>query len=80
MTREKLLAAFLAENIDARVFFYPLSSLPMFDYCAAACQQTNPTAYDIPNRAINLPSYHDMTQADQDRVIEVVKRCLEGTE
>jgi perosamine synthetase len=80
VTREKLLAAFLAENIDARVFFYPLSSLPMFDYCAAACQQTNPTAYDIPNRAINLPSYHDMTQADQDRVIEVVKRCLEGTE
>lgn len=76
VTREKLQAAFLAENIDARVFFYPLSSLPMFDYCAADCQQTNPTAYDIPDRAINLPSYHDMTQSDQDRVIAVIKGVL----
>ena len=30
VTREKLQKAFLTENIDARVFFWPLSSLPMF--------------------------------------------------
>jgi perosamine synthetase len=78
VTREQLLAAFLAADIDARVFFYPLSSLPPFAYCAADCQLSNPVAYSIPARAINLPSYHDMTQAEQDRVIGVVRGCLEG--
>jgi perosamine synthetase len=72
ITREKLQEAFAAENIDARVFFYPLSSLPMF-----ADNSANPTAWDIPSRAINLPSYHDITTPDLDRVIEVVKSCLE---
>jgi perosamine synthetase len=78
VTREQLLAAFLAADIDARVFFHPLSSLPPFAYCAADCQLSNPVSYSIPARAINLPSYHDMTQVDQDRVVAVVKGCLEG--
>jgi perosamine synthetase len=68
VTREKLQGAFAAENIDARVFFYPLSSLPMFDDVPG-----NKYAWDIPNRAINLPSYHDMTTDDQDRIIKVVR-------
>lgn len=66
--RERLLQLFREENIDGRVFFHPLSSLPMF--------QPNPSnrkSYDLPPRAINLPSYHDLTNADQDRVIAVVK-------
>ncbi len=71
ITREELQAAFAAENIDARVFFYPLSSLPMFEDIP-----DNLTAWDIPNRAINLPSYHDITKSDLDRVIEVIKKCL----
>jgi perosamine synthetase len=67
ITRDKLLTAFESENIDARVFFYPLSSLPMFD--------SNPNtikSQDISERAINLPSFHGMTQAQQDRVINVI--------
>lgn len=67
VTREKLQAAYTALGIDARVFFYPLSSLPMFPKSGR-----NFHAYDIPGRAINLPSYHDMTTADQDRVTEVL--------
>ncbi len=70
ITREKLQAAFKAENIDARVFFSPLSSTGLFG------EQPRPHwAYDIPERAINLPSYHDMTGAEQDRVIDVLKGC-----
>ena len=72
ITREKLQEAFAAENIDARVFFYPLSILPMFEDISA-----NTNAWNIPSRAINLPSYHDITTPDLDRVIEVVKSCLE---
>lgn len=69
VTREQLQSAFAAENIDARVFFWPLSSLPMFDAVPG-----NVLAYDIPGRAINLPSYHDMTEADQRRVVDVLCR------
>lgn len=75
VTREKLQKGFKAENIDARVFFWPLSGLPMFrneDF------PQNRHAYEIPGRAINLPSYHDMTREEQDRVIAVVTLCLEG--
>ena len=59
VTRENLVSAFAAENIDARVFFYPLSGLPMFE-----AVRSNRQAWAIPERAINLPSYHDMTTAD----------------
>lgn len=71
VTREQLQAAFKAENIDARVFFHPLSCLPMFDEITS-----NRIAFDIPGRAINLPSYHDLTKAEQDRVIGVIKKLI----
>jgi len=66
VTRERLRDSFSAENIDARVFFHPLSSLPMFE----AVQNVH--AYSIPKRAINLPSYHDLTEGDLERVCSVV--------
>ena len=72
VTREALLAAFESENIDARVFFYPLSGLPMFTPAPE-----NRVAWDLPSRAINLPSYHDMSETDLDRVARVVERLLD---
>lgn len=72
ITREALQAAFKAANIDARVFFHPLSSLPMFDPLPR-----NATAWDIPMRSINLPSYHDMTDDDINQVANVVKGLIE---
>lgn len=73
VTREKLQKSFAAENIDARVFFHPLSSLSMFED-----QKQNRIAWSIPRRAINLPSFHDITPAEQDRVQGVIKSCLRG--
>ncbi len=67
VTRQRLLEAFLAENIDARAFFYPLSGLPMFREI-----KRNQIAFDTPSRAINLPSYHDMTEEAMSRVVSVV--------
>jgi len=72
VTREQLQQAFADENIDARVFFYPLSSLPMFEE-----HLENRNAWDIPGRAINVPSYHDLRPEDQDRVITVIIRELD---
>jgi perosamine synthetase len=71
ITREILQAAFAAENIDARVFFHPLSSLPMFE-----AKPDNLVAWDIPNRAINLPSFHEMTSSQQDCVLRVILKKL----
>jgi len=71
VTRERLQRAFADEHVDARVFFHPLSGLAMFTPCPA-----NVHAWDIPGRAINLPSYHDMTEDELDRVAAVVRRCL----
>ncbi len=71
VTRESLQGVFASENIDARVFFHPLSSLPMFEQ-----QRQNLNAWDIPGRAINLPSFHDITVAEQDRVVDVIRGCL----
>jgi perosamine synthetase len=72
-TRERLLESFRLENIDARVFFWPLSGFPMFAPCPR-----NQHAWDIPKRAINLPSFHDMSDAEQDRVCEVIRRVVRG--
>jgi perosamine synthetase len=71
LTRETLLKSFGEERIDARVFFYPLSSLPMFEE-----SRVNTVARDLPNRAINLPSYHDLTRDELDRVIGVIQAEL----
>jgi perosamine synthetase len=71
VTREKLQAAFAAANADARVFFWPLSSLPPF-----SGTNLNKNAWDIPARAINLPSFHDITSIEQDRVISVIRECI----
>lgn len=67
ISRELLQEAFKAENIDARVFFWPLSSLPMFQDVA-----DNEIAQSISSRSINIPSYNDMSHLDQDRVIGVL--------
>jgi perosamine synthetase len=77
ITREKLQAAFAAENADARVFFWPLSSLPMFEPVIS-----NTHAWSIPDRAINLPSYHEMCSSDIDRVCAVIEqsRSVNGSE
>lgn len=73
VTRERLQAAFAAESIDARVFFHPLSSLPSFGGVA-----TSPRASDIAARAINLPSFHDMTDDEQRRVVDVIAAVLDA--
>jgi len=71
ITSEILQEKFSEDSIDARVFFHPLSSLPMFEE-----QLQNSIAWDIPGRAINLPSYHEMQEADQERVLNVITGLL----
>lgn len=67
VTREKLELAFANENIDARIFFWPLSSLHIFKTC-----EQNRNSQSIHRRAINLPSYHDISDLEINRVCEVI--------
>ena len=71
VTRQHLVKAFQAAGIDARVFFWPLSELEMFD-----TRPQNVNARDIAARAINLPSYHDMDVAAQRRVASVISGLI----
>ena len=69
--REALIS-FMKENmIDTRPFFYPLSSLPMFEG-----RPENSVSYNIHHRGINLPSHHDLTIADVKLVCDVLKKFL----
>jgi perosamine synthetase len=72
VTREKLQLAFARENVDARVFFWPLSSFPIFE-----AVETNFIAWNIPKRSINLPSYHDMNESDIQRVVDCLRMVIE---
>ena len=67
--KEKLQEVFKTDNIDARVFFWPLSNLDVFDSISE-----NIVACSIHERAINLPSYHDMTSLDQNKVVKIIKK------
>jgi perosamine synthetase len=70
--RSMLLETFKTAAIDGRVFFWPLSLLPMFQN-----KPENAVSYSLYKRAINLPSYHDITEIQIDRVCGIVKNHLE---
>ena len=65
--REILLDKFKDNNIDGRVFFYPLSSLPMFEE-----KRENVVSYDIFERAINFPSYHEIDEYSISKIIDIL--------
>jgi perosamine synthetase len=59
------------KDIDSRPFFYPLSSLPMFEPV-----KDNVVSHGLYKRAINLPSNFDLTKADIEEVCEAVIEFL----
>lgn len=69
--RDALFREMKANNIDSRPFFYPLSSLPMFE-----SRPQNNVAYDLYQRGINLPSYHELEFGDVEAVCNVLKNFL----
>ena len=71
--RDQLLTAFQADQIDGRVFFWPLTMLPMFED-----QPEHRVAYGLWPRAVNLPAYHDLSPEELDRVVACVRRCVTG--
>lgn len=58
-------------NIDTRPFFYPLSSLPMFE-----SKKENMVSYSLYERGINMPSYHDISEEEVSYVCWAIKNYL----
>lgn len=71
LPREALLAEFKNSDIDGRVFFWPLSELPYFP-----SRPQNLLAHDIYRRAINLPTYHDISTQDIQHVCAIIRRAV----
>jgi len=69
--RGQLFERFSEAGIDARVFFWPLSLMPPFRQ-----HVSNPVAYSIHQRAFNLPSYHDISDHEIDKVCGILSEFL----
>jgi perosamine synthetase len=69
--RERLLATFKSNEIDGRVFFWPLSMLPPFE-----ARLQNVVSYGLYERALNLPTYHDLTETEMGRVIACIRQAF----
>jgi perosamine synthetase len=69
--RDLLLEEFKKNDIDGRVFFWPLSILPMFEEVP-----NNKLSLNLYQRAINLPTYHDLDEREMDVVNGLITQCL----
>jgi perosamine synthetase len=68
VTREMMANAFKQAEIDARVFFWPLSGLNLIEKVGHDFEISNSVA----QRSINLPSYHDMTFDEIEKVSSIL--------
>lgn len=72
--REEILGRFKEANIDGRVFFWPLSLIGLKG--VAHNTGRTPVSYDLYLRALNLPTYHGITEDEIGRVCRVVTRVI----
>jgi perosamine synthetase len=72
ITRDEVMCGLKQRSIDSRPFFPAMSSFPMFQSRAAE----NPNAYRIARQGINLPSGHNLTEDDIERVCTALKELL----
>jgi len=71
--RELFFEYMRSNNIDCRPFFYPLSSLPMFE-----AKKENTVSFDIYERGINLPSFHDIRLEEIKYISELIKKYFKN--
>jgi perosamine synthetase len=76
MSRDKAMQELTRLGLPSRPFFYPLSFLPAYPGREVQGRRDNPVAYDISERAINLPCPLILSEADIDSVSNGVRRIL----
>ncbi|HEY2147144.1 MAG TPA: DegT/DnrJ/EryC1/StrS family aminotransferase, partial [Pirellulales bacterium] len=66
ISRDDVITGLKERGVDSRPFFPAISSFSMFE----SRERENPVAYRISRRGINLPSGHNLTETEVDRVCE----------
>src|SRR5690606_18899518 len=75
ISRDDLYMRLKEQKIHARRYFYPLvSSFPMYRGLSSAEAHNLPIATSLAEQVICLPMYPTLTEADQDRMIEIILR------
>ena len=69
--REAFFVLMKQNRIDSRPFFFPLTSLPMFEE-----KKENLVAYSIFERGVNLPSFHDLTYNEVKLICNLISNFL----
>ena len=79
LAKEAMLSRLSAAGIDARPFFYPLSSLPAYRTTseAAAARRRNRESYRLSPWGINLPSALSLTEDEVEYVCETIRSLAE---
>jgi perosamine synthetase len=79
-SKEQIVPALRAHNIDCRPFFYPLSMLPayMSSPAAAGARARNSASYAVSPHGVNLPSALSLTEDDVAFVASRLKLLLQG--
>lgn len=76
VSRDRLYDAFKQQQIFARRYFYPLiSDMQAYQERTGHVQQPLPVAGQIARKILCLPIYPDLSLADVERVVAVVRRC-----
>src|SRR5690606_38478372 len=70
--REQVRVALAAENIEARPVWKPMHLQPVFAGCEC---YGGMVGEDLFERGLCLPSGSSLSREDQERVIDVVRRC-----
>jgi perosamine synthetase len=59
-------------GVDSRPFFYPLSTMPMYE------STVGKVAADLSARGLNLPTYPELTEAEIDRVCDALTAAVQA--
>jgi dTDP-4-amino-4,6-dideoxy-D-glucose transaminase len=74
-SRDQLFERLRAQDIQVRRYFYPLiSDMPMYRGLPSAAPANLPRATRIAKEVLCLPIYHDLSDKDLQRTIELIRR------
>jgi perosamine synthetase len=75
--RDEMIDLLKEEGIGTSVHFIPLHLHPYYRHNSTYAHENFPVANQVFTRIISLPIYPKMTEADVQRVIEVVRRLIQ---
>jgi dTDP-4-amino-4,6-dideoxygalactose transaminase len=79
ISRDALYEKLRENDIFARRYFFPLiSDFPMYRGMPSAHRENLPVATEIASKVLCLPMYPDLAEADQTRIVELIRGVTHG--